>query len=188
MTRLTKSWPVKPLWNSPCIPGDLDRVFIETSPSVIQLLAAEIAIAAGSRPRRQHRPRADAQTTRPHHRPHPRDLARRSPPQPAVPEPLSPDAALAFEATAAALAAVSGTARYSGCRPARIWDWRCPRRVRLEMLSSFTHAELPPINAPSRRLPYGVWLVGRGALGRALDRSAHRWVIAHGSPSTRRCW
>jgi predicted Zn finger-like uncharacterized protein len=130
-------------------PGDLDRVFIETSPSVIQLLAAEGAVAPTS-----------AQTPAPTPTQMPAQPARpaKSPaPPPAAPEPLSPDAVLAFEATAAALAAVSGTGD-TAIPPTKNAGLEVSEKVRLEMLSSFTHAELPPINTPRRRLPYGVWV------------------------------
>ncbi len=140
-------------------PGDLDRVFIETSPSVIQLLAAEGAATAPT-------PTASPPTT-PKPSPTPPSSPTRPralPPQPAVPEPLSPDAALAFEATAAALAAVSGTAA-TPVAPSKNLGLEVSEKVRLEMLSSFTHAELPPINAPNRRLPYGVWLAAAVLLG-----------------------
>ena len=136
-------------------PGDLDRVFIETAPSVIQLLAAESSAAAPA-PAPAPAPRA-SQTPRP--------TQPRTPlPKPPAPESLSPDAALAFEATAAALAAVSGTGA-TQVPPSKSAGFEVSEKVRLEMLSSFTHAELPPINAPHRRLPYPVWVAAAVLLG-----------------------
>jgi hypothetical protein len=77
---------------------------------------------------------------------------------------LSPDAALAFEATAAALAAVSGTGA-TPVPPSNNSGFEVSEKVRLEMLSSFNHAELPPINAPRRRLPYPAWVAAAVLLG-----------------------
>jgi len=140
-------------------PGDLDRVFIETSPSVIQLLAAESAVtAAPVQPPSQTPPQMPPQTPLRPAKP------RAPPPEPQAPEPLSPDAALAFEATAAALAAVSGTGA-TPVPPSKNSGFEVSEKVRLEMLSSFTHAELPPINAPRRRLPYPVWVAAAVLLG-----------------------
>ena len=149
-------------------PGDLDRVFIETSPSVIQLLAAEGAAAAPAQTPSQ----VSAQTpslvpaqTPARGAPNSPPTKPRTPaPQPTAPEPLSPDAALAFEATAAALAAVSGTGA-TPVPPGKNSGLEVSEKVRLEMLSSFTHAELPPINAPRRRLPLGVWVAAAVLLG-----------------------
>ena len=132
-------------------PGDLDRVFIETSPSVIQLLAAENAAAAPAQTPSHVPVQTPARSP-----PTPSPTKPRAP-APTAPEPLSPDAALAFEATAAALAAISGTGA-TPAPPNKNSGLEVSEKVRLEMLSSFTHAELPPINAPHRRLPFGFWV------------------------------
>jgi predicted Zn finger-like uncharacterized protein len=153
-------------------PGDLDRVFIETSPSVIQLLAAEGAVAAAPMPvpaqtparRTSISPGSPAAPIRsPATQPAPVKPRAPTPTPPAPPEPLSPDAALAFEATAAALAAVNGTGA-TPASPSKHSGFEVSEKVRLEMLSSFTHAELPPINAPRRRLPYSAWVAAAALL------------------------
>lgn len=136
-------------------PGDLDRVFIETSPSVIQMLAAESVVSTSPTPT-PARPAASPASPAPPRTPPPA-------PRPANPEPLSPDAVLALEASAAALAAVSGTSA-TAAPPSRNSGLEVSEKVRLEMLSSFTHAELPPINAPRRRLPYPVWVAAAALL------------------------
>ena len=152
-------------------PGDLDRVFIETSPSVIQLLAAESAVTtAPTQPPSQTPAQLPMQAPV-------RPAKPRAPP--AAPEPLSPDATLAFEATAAALAAVSGTGA-TPVPPSKNSGFEVSEKVRLEMLSSFTHAELPPINAPRRRLPYPAWVGRRRPLGRVVGRAASFSAIVPG--------
>ena len=141
----------------------MDRVFIETSPSVIQLLAAEGAVAPAQT---ASQIRTIARAPEPHAPAIAKNLARR-PPQPTAPEPLSPDAVLAFEATAAALAAVNGTGA-TPVPPSKHSGFEVSEKVRLEMLSSFTHAELPPINTPRRRLPFGAWVAAAVLLGMLL--------------------
>jgi predicted Zn finger-like uncharacterized protein len=163
-------------------PGDLDRVFIETSPSVIQLLAAESA-GAPAQPTAQ--PKARAASSAPMSRAAPPSPAKpRSPPAPTpvAPAVLSADAALALEASAAALAAVSGTSA-TPVPATRNSGFEVSEKVRLEMLSSFTHAELPPINAPRRRLPYAVWVLAAAALvillGIQLIVGNRDWLAVH---------
>lgn len=163
-------------------PGDLDRVFIETSPSVIQFLAAESAVApapaptigapasptTSPSPASSGQPAGSAQPTRPLAQPPSTTsaagtnaataLSVRTPHAvPAPAEPLSPDAALALSAAAAAVAAVSDS--IPAAPSTKISGLEVSEKVRLEMLSSFTHAELPPINPPRRQLPFALWVV-----------------------------
>jgi predicted Zn finger-like uncharacterized protein len=175
-------------------PGDLDRVFIETAPSVIKLLAAESAGtgAANSVPRVAARAAAPSSGSPPpapvrSAAPAPRSPSGAQPaqapkPPPVAAAPLSPDAALALSSAAAALAAFGGPPptpapanKHSGLEVSE--------KVRLEMLASFTHAELPPINAPRRHLPLPVWVASAGILALLLLAQlmfANReWLAVH---------
>jgi predicted Zn finger-like uncharacterized protein len=110
-------------------PGELDRIFIETTPSVLQVLADEG---------------------------HPTEPSRSVTPQPqAAPPEASPAPETSREqpAVAARVIAVAAAAH-----PTRIAGLEVSEDVRQDMLASYAHAELPQINAPRRRLPSAAWL------------------------------
>jgi predicted Zn finger-like uncharacterized protein len=100
-------------------------------------------------------------------------------------------AAARTEATAALSAASSPNVTI-----ARIPGLEVPDDVRREMLSSFEHAELPLINEPKRRLPFGVWVAAALVLAALLVfqivRDNGDWLAVHAramgggiSPATR---
>jgi hypothetical protein len=113
-------------------PGELDRIFIETTPSVLQVLAAEghcMERTPGVPPEAPPPPAA------------------RAPVLASTPEiPQEPAAADSVVAVAAA------------AHPAQIAGLEVSEDVRQDMLASYAHAELPQINAPRRQLPFAAWL------------------------------
>ena len=135
-------------------PGELDRIFVETRPSPLQQLAAELR-------RAEHAPAPSA----------------------AAPSAL---AASALAASALATSAAAASA------PERITGLEVSEEVRSEMLSSYEHAELPPILVPRRRVPFAAWVcaaVGLFALlGYQIVRDNGDWLAAHahvfGGPAT----
>jgi len=115
-------------------PGELDRIFIETTPSVLQVLAAE-----GHRMERTP------------------GVPPEAPPPPAAPAPV-PAPASTPEIPQEPAAAGSIVAVAAAAHPAQIAGLEVPEDVRQDMLASYAHAELPQINAPRRRLPFAAWL------------------------------
>jgi hypothetical protein len=115
-------------------PGELDRIFIETTPSVLQVLAAE-----GHRMERTP------------------GVPPEAPPPPAAPAPV-PAPASTPEIPQEPAAADSVVAVAAAAHPAQIAGLEVPEDVRQDMLASYAHAELPQINAPRRRLPFAAWL------------------------------
>jgi predicted Zn finger-like uncharacterized protein len=187
-------------------PGELDRVFIETTPSVMQLLAAErLRGARGAGP-----PLAAAPTTAA-----PVDAASAAATPPNATRLAAPPIAEAPPAAASGAApprrtpapasgaasprrkpvpAVDATGQ-TGPAPmpsdpiaaatpgVRITGFEVSEDVRQEMLSGFAHAELPQINAPQRRLPALVWAAAAVLLalvlaGQLLLRN-REWLSAH---------
>lgn len=168
-------------------PGDLDRVFVETSTSIIQLLTAESAVAATPAP--EAAPSPSTAPSEEHAASPPAVLATEihaPPPTPATPaadEPLSPDAEPVLEATAAPPEGGANGTGTVALPPARNRGLEVPEKVRLEMLSSFAHAELPPIHAPPRRLPFAAWMAAAVlltvALAVQLVLGNRDWVAVH---------
>ena len=115
-------------------PGELDRIFIETTPSVLQVLAAE-----GHRMERTP------------------GVPPEAPPPPAAPAPV-PAPASTPEIPQEPAAADSVVAVAAAAHPAQIAGLEVSEDVRQDMLASYAHAELPQINAPRRRLPFAAWL------------------------------
>jgi predicted Zn finger-like uncharacterized protein len=115
-------------------PGELDRIFIETTPSVLQVLATE-----GHRTERT--PRVPLQA---------RGMPSEAPAAPAAaPAPQTPEGpAVADSVVAVAAAALSG----------RIAGLEVSKNVRQDMMASSAHPQLPQINAPHRQLPFAAWL------------------------------
>ena len=115
-------------------PGELDRIFIETTPSLLQVLAAE-----GLRTERTPSVPQQALAVPPEP-PH----APASAPTPQIPE----EPAVADSVVAAAAAA----------HPAQIAGLEDSEKVRQDVVASNAHAELPQINAPRPQLPFAAWL------------------------------
>jgi hypothetical protein len=124
-------------------PGELDRIFIETTPSVLQVLAAE-----GHRTERT-----------PGVPPQARAAPAKSSPPPAAPAPVPvPARAPTPEIPQEPAAADRVVAVAAAAHPARIAGLEVSEDVRQDMLASYAHAELPQINAPRRQLPFAAWL------------------------------
>lgn len=122
-------------------PGELDRIFVETTPSVLQVLAAE-----GHRTERT-----------PGVPPHAQAAPPEAPPPPAAPAPV-PAPASTPEIPQEPAAADSVVAVAAAAHPARIAGLEVSEDVRRDMLASYAHAELPQINASRRQLPFAAWL------------------------------
>jgi hypothetical protein len=139
-------------------PGELDRIFIETSPTPLQLLAASVKPSPA------------------HGAPAPLVPARAEPmqtgPVPAASGPAAPGPAASIQtgpvpAASGPTASISaqGTATPGVPAPnesvhaARIPGLEVSEDIRQEMLASYQRAELPEINAPrGRQLPFAVWV------------------------------
>jgi predicted Zn finger-like uncharacterized protein len=124
-------------------PGELDRIFIETSPSPLQLLAASV-------------------------KPSPA----RGAPAPAAPaqaEPMQAEPMRAAPISAPAMPTRSTPAKSGSVPAAAIPGLAVSEDIRQEMLASYQRAELPEINAPRRRqLPPAVWASAAVALALLL--------------------
>jgi predicted Zn finger-like uncharacterized protein len=114
-------------------PGELDRIFIETSPSPLQLLAASVKPSPA---RGAPAPAATAQAA-------PAQVA----PMQAAPIP------------APGIATQNTPARTESGPAAGISGLTVSENIRKEMLAGYQRAELPEINAPPRRqLPPAAWV------------------------------
>jgi len=120
-------------------PGELDRIFVETTPSVLQVLAAE-----GHRTERT-----------PGGPPHAQAAPAEVPPPPAAPAP-APASTPEIPQEPAAADSVGAVA--AAAHPARIAGLEVSEDVRRDMLASYAHAELPQIYASRRQLPFAAWL------------------------------
>ena len=137
-------------------PGELDRIFIETSPSPLQLLAASVkpAPARGA-------------------------PAPASPASPAQAEPMR-----AAPIPVPAMAAPSTQAKSGSVPAAGIPGLAVSEDIRLEMLAGYRRAELPEINAPRRRqLPPAVWVSAAVVLALLLAfqvvQTNGEWLSVH---------
>jgi predicted Zn finger-like uncharacterized protein len=183
-------------------PGELDRIFIETTPSVLQVLAVEaqrsernadpraalrgsVAAAVPPRPAKPPPPAAPPPnaaelppaSAAPPAASAPPD-APTSPPTPvpsAIPPPPTPPVAAPPDAAA--------EAHDTDDVPSRVVGFVVAEDVRREMLSSYAHAELPAINTPRRSLPYAAWAAAAvalaGLLAAQLYTSNREWFIEH---------
>jgi predicted Zn finger-like uncharacterized protein len=126
-------------------PGELDRIFIETSPSPLQLLAASVkpspARGAPAPAQAEHMQAAPAQA----------EPMRAAP----ISAPAMPTRSTPATSGSVPAAAIPGLA--------------VSEDIRQEMLASYQRAELPEINAPRRRqLPPAVWASAAVALALLL--------------------
>jgi predicted Zn finger-like uncharacterized protein len=80
----------------------------------------------------------------------------------AVPKPAAPTTAALPRAVPAATVAAAAAAVAASSAPAS--GLEVSEDVRRDMLSSFTHAELPEINAPRRQLPFAAWVSAAAVL------------------------
>ena len=137
-------------------PGELDRIFIETSPSPLQLLAASVKPSPA---RGAPAPAAPAATT-------PAEPMRDAP----IPAP-----GMATQSTPSQTASVPA----AGMRGLEVSE-----DIRREMLAGYQRAELPEINAPRRpQLPPAVWVSAAVALTLLLVfqvvQTNGEWLSAH---------
>jgi predicted Zn finger-like uncharacterized protein len=174
-------------------PGELDRIFIETpTPGPLQRLVADshrgertvdetgAPVPTAAAPSPVAPPRNASTSAVPTPAVHAQAV-----PKTAAPAKASPQRAVPTATVAAAAAAV---AAFSAPAP----GLEVSEDVRREMLSSFTHAELPEINAPRRQLPFAAWVSAAAVLSILLAaqmiRSNSDWLGAHahflGGPTT----
>jgi len=120
-------------------PGELDRIFIETSPTPLQLLAASVKPAPA---RGAPSPMSTAQA-----------------------EPMRAEPMRAAPISAPAMSTQSTPAKSRSAPAAGIPGLTVPEDIRKEMLAGYQRAELPEINAPRRRqLPPAAWMSAAVAL------------------------
>jgi hypothetical protein len=139
-------------------PGELDRIFIETSPTPLQLLAASVKPSpAHGAPAPLVPAQAEPMQAGPK-----QTASIQTGPVPAASGPTAPRPA-ASGPTASIFA--QGTATPGVAAPnesvhaARIPGLEVSEDIRQEMLASYQRAELPEINAPrGRQLPFAVWV------------------------------
>ncbi len=171
-------------------PGELDRIFVETRPNSLEQLVAGKGVKTAAAPAAEVTPSAPAAAET--------SLAPAS--QAASAAPMLTAASLTAAAKAATAARAQAAARASAAatlpgapavrRPAPpsvsaqpIPGLEVPDDVRREMLSSFEHAELPLINEPRRRLPFGAWvgiaIVMAVLLIYQVARDNDQWLNVH---------
>jgi len=129
-------------------PGELDRIFIETSPTPLQLLAASV------KPSPAHgapAPLVPAQAEPMQAGPKQTASMQTGP----VPAASGPTASISAQGTATPGVAAPNESVHA----ARIPGLEVSEDIRQEMLASYQRAELPEINAPrGRQLPFAVWV------------------------------
>jgi predicted Zn finger-like uncharacterized protein len=140
-------------------PGELDRIFIETSPSPLQLLAASVKPPPLRGPPSPVSS-AQAESTR-------AESTRTAPP-----------------IAAPTTATQSAPAKSGSGSAARIPGLTVAENIRQEMLAGYQRAELPEINAPRRpQLPPAVWVSAAVALGLLLVfqvvQTNREWLSVH---------
>jgi predicted Zn finger-like uncharacterized protein len=146
-------------------PGELDRIFIETSPTPLQILAASVKAAAA----RSAPPAATAHAEPSHAEPsHAEPVPTESTPAASIQTGPTPAASLPARSAA--------TARIPGLE--------ISEDIRQEMLAGYQRAELPEINAPRRRqLPPAVWISAAVTLALLLViqlvQTNGEWLSAH---------
>jgi hypothetical protein len=144
-------------------PGELDRIFIETSPSPLQLLAASV------KPSPARGAPAPAATTQ-------------AEPMQAAPAQAEPMRAAPISAPA--MPTRSTPAKSGSVPAAAIPGLAVSEDIRQEMLASYQRAELPEINAPRRRqLPPAVWVSAAVVLALLLAfqvvQTNGEWLSVH---------
>jgi len=166
-------------------PGELDRIFIETSPTPLQILAASVKAAAA----RSAPPAATAHPEPAHPEP--------AHPEPAHAEPVHAESVPTESMPAAPLPAASipepgmvlrntppQIERRVPVPAAKIPGLTVSEDIRQEMLAGYQRAELPEINAPRRpQLPPAVWISAAVTLALLLVfqvvQTNGEWLSAH---------
>ncbi len=167
-------------------PGELDRIFVETRPSPLQQLAAAArAVERDSAPT-SNAVRANAPSA---------GVASAT----VASVTAASAAAASTRAAAQAAAGAASTPSPTTLAPKiplpaseRITGLEVSEDVRREMLSSYEHAELPPIYVPRRRVPFAAWMCTAVALLALLIYQVVSnngdWLAAHahilGGPAT----
>jgi predicted Zn finger-like uncharacterized protein len=136
-------------------PGELDRIFIETSLSPLQLLAASVKPAPA-----------------------------RGAPSPVSTAQAEPMRAAPIAAPAMATPSTPAKSGSVSVPAAGIPGLTVPEDIRLEMLAGYQRAELPEINAPRRRqLPPAVWVSAAVVLALLLAfqvvQTNGEWLSVH---------
>jgi predicted Zn finger-like uncharacterized protein len=149
-------------------PGELDRIFIETSPSPLQLLAASVKPSPA---RGAPAPDAPAQAA-------PTQAA------PMKAAPMQPTPTQAAPIPAPGMASQSTPARTESGSAAGIPGLTVSEDTRQEMLAGYQRAELPEINSPRRRQwPPAVWVSAAVVLGLLLVfqvvQTNGEWLSVH---------
>jgi predicted Zn finger-like uncharacterized protein len=152
-------------------PGELDRIFIERSPSPLQLLAASVKPSPA---RGAPAPAAPAQAE-----PMQAEPEQAAPAQPAQAGPIR-----AAPIAAPAMPTRSTPAKSGSVPAAAIPGLAVSEDIRQAMLASYQRAELPEINAPRRpQLPPAVWASAAVALALLLVfqvfQTNGEWLSVH---------
>jgi predicted Zn finger-like uncharacterized protein len=161
-------------------PGELDRIFIETSPTPLQILAASAKAAAA----RSVPPAATAHAEPAHAEPVPTESTPAAPVQ-AVSGPTAPVPAVSIPEPGMALRNTPPQIERRVPVPAaKIPGLTVSEDIRQEMLAGYQHAELPEINAPRRpQLPPAVWISAAVTLALLLVfqvvQTNGDWLSAH---------
>jgi predicted Zn finger-like uncharacterized protein len=166
-------------------PGELDRIFIETSPTPLQILAASVKAAAA----RSAPPAATAHAEASHAEPVPAEstptASIQTAPAPAAPVQAVPVPAAPIPEQGMALRNTPPQIERRVPVPAaKIPGLTVSEDIRQEMLSGYQRAELPEINAPRRpQLPPAVWISAAVTLGLLLVfqvvQTNGEWLSAH---------
>ena len=152
-------------------PGELDRIFIETSPTPLQILAASVKAAAA---RSAPSPAAATQAEPAHAEPVPEESTPAAP----VPAASIPEPGMVLRNTPPQIE------RRVPVPAAKIPGLTVSEDIRQEMLAGYQRAELPEINAPRRpQLPPAVWISAAVILALLLVfqvvRTNGEWLSAH---------
>ncbi len=167
-------------------PGELDRIFIETSPTPLQILAASVKAAAA----RSAPPPATTAQAEPSHaeQVHTETVpteSRPAAPPPAAPVPAVPGPAASIPERDMPLRNTPPQIERRVPVPAaKIPGLTVSEDIRQEMLAGYQRAELPEINAPRRRqLPPAVWISAAVILALLLVfqvvQTNGEWLSAH---------
>jgi predicted Zn finger-like uncharacterized protein len=168
-------------------PGELDRIFIETSPSPLQLLAASVAAsvkASAARGAPAAAPAVPVEPAQTGSTPTPtpqtastQTASNQNTSGPTVSAPTAPGSTASrrtvpgptVPASAPGVATSSTPPQTESAATARIPGLTVSEDIRQEMLASYQRAELPEINAPRRQqLPQAVWVSAAAALALLL--------------------